>query len=287
MDVEKKGEKGEEEFKMEFNVLENKNNYLKFEISGINEGEANYLRRLVISETPVMAIEEVEFLKNDSGLYDEVLANRLGLIPLTTDLNSYNFLNECNCKNEGCAKCQVQGTLELKGPITVYGGDLNFKDEAIKSVYEKIPIVKLLEGQELKIIVNARLGVGKDHVKNNPAAMFYTNKPILNINNKSKKLDKLKSKFPKKAFKEGKLDHENLLKNNLFESCEGIDEDILKIDYEKDKFIFTLESFGQLSPAEILEAAIDMSNKKLDDFIKSLNSVKPTTIKTLAKKITG
>jgi DNA-directed RNA polymerase subunit D len=272
---------------MEIKVLEKKDNELRFEISGINESEANTLRRLIISETPTLSIDEIEFIKNDSGLYDEILANRLGLIPLITDLKTYNLPEECTCKDEGCANCQVQATIEIKGPKTVYSEDLEFKDKNIKAVYGKIPIVKLLDGQELKLIVTASLGKGKDHIKNAPAAIFYTNKPILTINNDPKKLEKIKNKFPKKAFTNGKLNEENLLKDNLYESCEGIDDSILKIEYENDKFIFDLESFGQLSSKDILESAINNLDNKLDKFSKALNLVKPTAIKTLAKRITG
>ena len=193
----------------------------------------------------------------------------------------------CTCKGKGCAKCQVQATLESKGPKTVYSEELEFTDNKIKAAYDKMPIVILLEDQELKLIATARLGKGKGHIKNAPAAVFYTNKPILKINNDQKKLEKAKNKFPKEAFKDGKLDEENLLKNNLFESCEDIDESILKVDYEKDTFIFNLESFGQLDSKDILEAAINSLNTKLDDLSKALKSAKPTTIKTLAKKITG
>ena len=43
-----------------------------------NESLANAIRRSV-SEVPTLAIEEVEIFKNDSALYDEMLAHRLGL----------------------------------------------------------------------------------------------------------------------------------------------------------------------------------------------------------------
>ena len=272
---------------MELKVLDKKNNELKFEISGINEVEANTLRRLMITETPTLAIEEVEIMKNDSGLYDEVLANRMGLVPLITDLKTYNLPENCTCKEKGCAKCQTQATIEIKGPKTVYSGDLTFQDSNIKSSYEKMPIVKLLENQELKIIATAKLGKGKGHIKHAPATVFYTNKPILKINNDFKKLDRIKEKFPKEAFKNGRFDESRLLKNNLYESCEGIDEDVLKVEYEKDKFIFDIDSFGQLNTKDILEAAINSFNSKLDDFTKAMKASKTTAIKTLAKKITG
>ena len=46
-----------------------------------NEPLANAIRRSV-SEVPTLAIDEVEIFKNDSALYDEVLAHRFGLVPL-------------------------------------------------------------------------------------------------------------------------------------------------------------------------------------------------------------
>ena len=55
-----------------------------FEITGCNAGYVNTLRRLFMNEVPVMAIEDVEFRKNDSGLYDELVSLRLGLIPFKT-----------------------------------------------------------------------------------------------------------------------------------------------------------------------------------------------------------
>ena len=48
-----------------------------------NESLANAIRRSV-SEVPTLAIDEVEIFKNDSALYDEMLALRLGLVPLKT-----------------------------------------------------------------------------------------------------------------------------------------------------------------------------------------------------------
>ena len=92
-------------------------------------------------------------------------------------------------------------------------------------------------------------------------------------------------KFPKVAIKDGKLDEDALLKDDLYESCESVDESALKVDYEKDTFVFTLESFGQLSSEEILKTAIDRFNAKLDEFSKGLKGAKPTIIKTLAKKV--
>src|SRR3989338_9050267 len=52
-----------------------------------NESLANAIRRSV-AEVPTLAINEVEIFKNDSAIYDEMLAHRLGLIPLKTPKNA-------------------------------------------------------------------------------------------------------------------------------------------------------------------------------------------------------
>ena len=49
-----------------------------------NEPLANAIRRSV-AEIPVLAVDEVEIFKNDSALYDEMIAHRVGLIPLKTE----------------------------------------------------------------------------------------------------------------------------------------------------------------------------------------------------------
>jgi len=283
IDVEKKVAEEVEGYKMEIKVLNQTKDSFNFEISGANESEANALRRFLIAETPTMAIEEVEFLKNDSALYDEILANRLCLIPLVTDLKSYNVPERCSCKGKGCAKCQIDITLETIGPKMVYSSEFSCKDKKIKAAYEGMPIVSLLDKQELKFVATARLGFGRTHVKHSPCAVFFTNKPKLKINNNSKKFSDFKDKYPKEAFKDGKLNVEKLLKDNLYDACEGLCEDILSIEYEKDKFVFNMEPFGQLDPKEMLEAAVNSFNSKLDDFSKALKNAKPNVIKNIKK----
>ena len=64
-------------------LVEKKENQIIFKAK-IDESLANVIRRYV-DEILVLAIEEVEIIKNDSSLYDETVAHRLGLIPLKID----------------------------------------------------------------------------------------------------------------------------------------------------------------------------------------------------------
>ena len=49
--------------------------------SKLNVSLANAIRRSV-GEIPILAIVEADIYKNDSALYDEIIAHRLGLLPI-------------------------------------------------------------------------------------------------------------------------------------------------------------------------------------------------------------
>lgn len=54
----------------------------QFSLVGVDAAIANAFRRILIAELPTLAIEDVYILKNTSIIQDEVLAHRLGMIPL-------------------------------------------------------------------------------------------------------------------------------------------------------------------------------------------------------------
>jgi len=140
-------------------------NIVKFEVSGIEVRMLNAFRRTIISGVPVMAIDRIIYYTNSSILNDELLGHRIGLIPLTTDLKTYVPQSKCPCKGEGCARCVCKLTLDVTGPKTVYSGDFVSKDENVKPVYDKMPLVKILDEQNVKLEADAVLGCGSEHVK--------------------------------------------------------------------------------------------------------------------------
>lgn len=235
---------------------------------------ANSLRRLMVNKVPVMAIDEVEFKKNSSALYDEIVAHRLGLIPLKTDLKSYNLPHACKCENKGCAQCQVKLTLKAKGPCTVYSEELKSKDPAIVPVYDKMPIVKLAKGQELELEATAVLGVGKQHVKWSPCHIWYSYEAHVDVNNESPQFERHKALYPPQIFdKKGKIDKKLIIDNNLIDACDGVCEDVVKVTYNNENIIFNIESWGQLDIKTIVKTALAQFNSTLDEFASHIKNL--------------
>ena len=259
---------------MKLEVLHKDKNKAVFVIEGINAPIANMIRRYVMNYVPTLAIEEVEFSKNSSALYDEILAHRLGLIPIKTDLKSYNFMGDCKCKGKGCNHCQLILALKSKGPCTVYSGGLESKDKDCTPVYDKMPIVKLLEDQELKIEAVAVLGMGKDHAKFCPGLIYYRGYPDIKVN-KDSDLKAALEHIPKDVLvqKGQGLEIKDMLKWK--ESYEDIlEKNGIKVDASKENYVFYLESWGQLDAKEILVKAVDVFDEKLDEFEKLVKKIK-------------
>ncbi len=259
---------------MKLNITEQKEDSISFVLKDVTPAYANTLRRLMMSETPTMAIEDVTFFKNDSVLYDEILAHRLGLVVLKTDLKSYNMQSVCSCKGAGCAQCQLKLTMDVEGPRTVYAKDLVSSDPKVVPVHPNTVLTKLLEGQKLKFEAVAILGIGKEHTKWNPGLIWYYHEPTIKVNCKGKKFETVKNQFPPQVFnKKGEIDAELINSPQLLDACSDIDPEVVSITFDKNSFIFKVESFGALTPKEIVQIATDTFDKQLDSFAKLIKEI--------------
>ena len=242
-------------------------NLLRFVLTDSYVEFANALRRALISEVPVMSISRVNYLINNSAFYNEMIALRLGLLALKSDSKTYNLPSACACKGAACPKCTVKLSLDVKGPGTVYARDLKSSDSRIYPVNPDTPIIKLFEGQSLKLEAEATLGTGREHARFNSCMASYQYYPKISVNGCSCK--QASEACPKKVyeFKAGKLSVNDVEACDLCLACiDACTDGKLKVDGLDDKFIFSVESWGQYELKELVKIALKMLSDKVADF---------------------
>jgi DNA-directed RNA polymerase subunit D len=234
----------------------------------------NALRRACMSSVPTMAIEDVGIMENSSALYDEIIAHRLGLIPLTTDL-SYKMRDKCKCKGEGCSRCQVTLTLNKQGPCNVYASDFKTSDPKVKPVFPATLIVYLAKGQEISLDVKAQLGTGKKHAKWSPGLAYHRFLPKITVDNKnivrgSKAVVRACPKHVLRWGKRGILVNKREIDNcNMCRACvKAAGNNEIVIEPDTSRIIFTFESWGQLPPKKVFDRALSIVKEQLDELKK-------------------
>ncbi|KUJ22282.1 putative DNA-directed RNA polymerase I and III subunit Rpc40 [Mollisia scopiformis] len=178
-----------------------------FSLIGLDASVANAFRRILLSEIWTLAIEYVFVYNNTSIIQDEVLAQRLGLIPFKGNKKGLrDFLRPYHKPEEGSGE-KIEGydyntiILALKIECTrndqaargetnphkayhnahVYAKDIVFKpygeqtkyfsgEGAIQPTNPDILIAKMRPGQCIDVEMHAVMGIGSDHAKFSPVA---------------------------------------------------------------------------------------------------------------------
>jgi len=249
---------------MEVKLLEKKENEIKLLFKKTDSALMNSLRRAIMSHVPILAIENVSIYENSSILFDEFLAHRLALLPLKMDLKSYK-------KGD-----KVKFYLKAQGPCVVYSKDLKSSDPKIEVVEKNIPIVKLGENERIRLEAEAVVNIGKEHVKWQPAIVGYQNLPKLIINENCNLCKECIKACPKNLLEEkaNKIVIKDPTECSLCKNCrDACSEKALKLDIDKNSFIFYIETHGNLTNKEILKQAIKELKAKVEDFQKSFKEI--------------
>ncbi|KAL8278764.1 hypothetical protein RQP46_008833 [Phenoliferia psychrophenolica] len=241
-----------------------------FILDGVHLGLANSLRRTLISSIETLAIDQVQIETNTSVLPDEMIAHRLGLVPLVSEAMDRvvkNYNRDCNCDShcEDCsvtltlnAKCNDNRTMEVTSKmLRVEGTHLERSNVGQPAIDETsgenrgkgIMLVKLRMGQEIKMKCIAIKGKALEHAKWSPvAAVGFEYDPY----NKLRHTDLW--------FEVGTnpLDEWKLTPNALWEREPAKDgSDAFEFNARPTRFYFDVETVGQLRPEDIVTKGID------------------------------
>ncbi|KAI9917184.1 hypothetical protein PsorP6_012394 [Peronosclerospora sorghi] len=280
-------------------------NEIVFDLIGVDAAIANALRRILLAEVPTMAIEHVYIWNNSSIVQDEVLAHRLGLVPLNVDPREFQAFpdnEEAEATDENTIVFKLDITCKLesehsKDPTkaiysSVYSRDLEWVPQgnqeerfgAIRPVHEDILIAKLRPGQSIALEAHCRKGIGKDHAKFSPVATAsYRLKPKVQI------LEKVEGAEAKRLIEEcqmGVFDIEELggvptafVKDErsctMCRNCirEPVMNEKISLGRQSDHFIFSIESVGMIKVEELLPEALNVLAEKCKIALDSFTQV--------------
>ncbi|HOL07132.1 MAG TPA: DNA-directed RNA polymerase subunit D [Methanomassiliicoccaceae archaeon] len=276
---------------MDLKIIDLSERHGKFILSGVRPDVANALRRCLMTSVPKMAIETVEFhlgpimdedgkeYESVSPLFDEIVAHRLGLVPIPTDLDLYNYKDECACEGEGCPSCTIAYLLNKRGPGDVYSGDLEpLGGQELRVKDDLVPIVRLGPGQAILAHAFAELGTAKKHIKwQVTSGTNYRYYPTVDID-----LAKCEGDLacveacPRDVLKavDGKPAVDDLEACILCRSCEEACEiGAIKVSGDDSKFLFEFETDGSLTARQTLEKALEILEKDFDNFREQVSAM--------------
>ncbi|KAL5279018.1 POLR1C family protein [Megaselia abdita] len=278
---------------------------MEFDLIGVHPAIANAFRRLMLSEVPSMAIEKVYIYNNTSIIQDEVLAHRLGLIPLKADARLFDFVQD-DATDEGNenntlefelkAKCVKRNVKDSSNFDHIYknhkihSGQIKwkpkgkqatlYKEEDVGVIHSDILISQMRPGHEFDLKLFAVKGVGKDHAKFSPVATaFYRLLPEITLN---RKYHGKEAFLLQKCFSPGVIGIDDndcaYVKDSRYDTCsrnvyryphlaEGV-----TLSRIRDHFIFNIESVGAMAPQIIFVEAVKVLKKKCRTLLEELNA---------------
>ncbi|MBO5600253.1 MAG: DNA-directed RNA polymerase subunit D [Candidatus Methanomethylophilus sp.] len=277
---------------MQIEIVKMEDTRAKFILKNSSPAMANALRRTMLQDIPKMAIDKVDFhlgpiMQDDkeyesvTSLFDEIIAHRLGLIPVPTT-DQFTFQKDCSCGGVGCPGCSIMYSLNKVGPATVLSGDLlPLGDSSLKVKDEYIPIVELTDTQAVLIYATAVMGTAKQHVKWQAAfGVGYSYMPIIKID-ASKAADSdvqaAAAEYPGLFKVEGgKLVVDDIYCASRYGKAVQQDaalQDAVSIEWDDSNFIFKYETDGSLTAQQVLDKAVEILEAKATEFTAAVEAL--------------
>ena len=271
-------------------VIEENDEEISILLSDSGRAFVNALRRTLMSDTPKMAIDTVRFemgtIEQDGEIWetngplpDEVVAQRLAMIPIPTKHDEFHFQDSCpSCaemvvEDRGCPLCTMIYTCKAFGSEdgrTVTAGDMIFIGVGgnISEKYHSIPITKLSRGQMIEFYATAIMGRGRDHAKWSPVcgiAFSPRQVGILNVKTRSKILWDLNLTITAKDFdSNGRMEDIGKvaqLIEDLHHVGDGTEKshefkDAITLEDVPGEFILSFETDGAMTPRIAFQQAV-------------------------------
>ncbi len=288
-------------------IIEESDEKIRILLTDTDRAFVNAIRRTLMSETPKMAIDKVRFemgtveqdgevWETNGPLPDEMIAQRLAMIPIPTVHDEFHFQDKCpECaelveKDRGCPLCTMIYTCKefgSDGGRIITAGDMSYLGEDrlnIPEKYRSIPITKLSKGQMVEFYATAIMGCGSEHAKWSPVSgVTFTPRRVGVLNNKTKAkiLWGLKLTIKAKDFDGDRLEDLDMVEqliDDLNHVGPGTEEsrefkDAITLEEVPGEFILSFETDGSMTPKVAFEQAIAQLSERFGELEEDIVAV--------------
>ena len=222
-----------------------------FLVRGITPAFANGIRRAMVADVPTLSVDTVRVIENSSVMFDEQIALRLGLIPLTTP-DDYR------------PDDTVTLAIDVEGPDTAYSGDLVSSDDKVQPAEKNVPIIDLNEGQRLELEADAKLGRGKDHAKHQGGvAVGYRHLQRVELGEERGEFDDADPQIVRGVIEDdGELIEASSFDNDL---TQRYPEHEVTVEDVPEAFVFDIDTDGSMSVDELVLKAVESLRTRADE----------------------
>lgn len=249
---------------------------LKFTLSGVNVSIANAIRRIILSEIPLVVFRvspseknKCNIITNTCGLNNEIVKHRLSCIPIhikdTEDFPLKNYMLEVNVQNNTDTTIYVT-TKDFVIKDLVTGKSL--PEDKIREIFpandltgDYIDFVRLkakpaeeIQGKIIHLTCEFDIGSAKEDGAYNVVSTCSYGNTIDEIAQEAK-LQQLKQQWKDEGKKEDEIEFEAV----NWKLLEG------KRIFKKDSFDFIIQTIGIYSNAELLNLACKIMIDKLQN----------------------
>lgn len=256
---------------------------LKFTLSGVDVSIANAIRRIILSDIPIVVFRvspndknKCTILGNTCGLNNEIVKHRLSCIPIhIKDVSEFplkNYILEVNVQNNtDTAMYVTTKDFIIKDKIT----DKPLSQDKIREIFpandltaDYIDFVKLkpkpaeeIQGKLINLTCDFDIGTAKeDGAYNVVSTCSYGN--TIDIAVQEAELQKLKQKWKDSGKKESEIEFEAA----NWKLLEG------KRIFKKNSFDFVIQTIGIHTNAELLAISCKIMIEKLENFINIIEN---------------
>ena len=236
----------------EVTFVERSPNRARFLVREITPAFANGIRRAMIADVPTMAIDDVRVVENSSVMFDEQIALRLGLVPLSVPPDEFEIGDS------------VTLSLDVEGPDTAYSSDLVSSEALVGPAEEDVPIIDLKEGQRLEVETDAVLDRGQTHAKHQGAvAVGYRHLQRVSVLGERDAYAEDEPQIIRGVIE----DDGELIPTEQFDHDlrERYPETELAVEDVPNAFVFHVETDGSLAVEELVVEAIDSLEARAEE----------------------